>query len=112
MSKTFRVTFHEWQRFELFVPAQSPDDAILIAETMRHSIGTVRPIVECDGGTDAFEASALPEGNALSPEALAELEAALLVMEESGRLNRNSKEARTVHLLRTALAKAKGGGPC
>ena len=30
MTKTYRVTFREWQRFEVFVPAENADDAIII----------------------------------------------------------------------------------
>jgi hypothetical protein len=77
MSKTFRVTFQEWQLFEVFVPAKTADAAVLIAETMRHSLGTIRPITECDGGTEAFEASDVSALDPLTTEAI--LQAATLI---------------------------------
>jgi hypothetical protein len=59
----FRVRFIEWQAFGKDVSAASATEAIQLARAIRDSRGTI-DFDEIDGGTDSWEAEAIP----LTPE--------------------------------------------
>jgi hypothetical protein len=55
----FRVRFVEWQSFAKDISADTADEAIQLAQSIRNDRGTI-DFDEMDGGTDGWDAEELP----------------------------------------------------
>jgi hypothetical protein len=108
MTGTFRVTFHEWQKFELIVPARTSADAIRITRTLRHSIGTEYPFVEIDGGTEYFEAYG--PARHLSADDINGLRHGLQTMRNFAPLDDDPEDRKAIRLLAAGLRRTPRGG--
>lgn len=108
MTGTFRVTFHEWQKFELIVPARTSAGAICITRTLLHCIGTVYPFVEIDGGTEYLEAYG--PARHLSADDINALQHGLRAMRKFVPLNDDPEDVKAIRLLTQGLRRATRGG--
>lgn len=108
MTGTFRVTFHEWQKFELIVPAKSSAAAITISNALRRAIGTDFPFVEIDGGTEHFDAFA--PARALDGEDIAALTQGLRSLRSYAELDEDPEDARAIRLLSAGLRRVIRSG--
>lgn len=108
MTGTFRVTFHEWQKFELIVPAKTNADAIRITRTLRHCVGTEHPFVEVDGGTEYFEAYG--PARHLSADDIDELQHGLRAMRNFAARDDDPEDVKAIRLLTQGLRRATRGG--
>jgi hypothetical protein len=110
----YRVTFHEWQKFQILLPASNAQDAIRIAECIRHEIGAVCPIEEIAGGTEDFEACE-HHGEKLAEEDVARFEKLLPGLQEEAHFQASfygdEEELAVVERFRALLSKLKRGVP-
>lgn len=106
MTGTFRVTFHEWQKFELIVPAKTSAAAITITNALRRAIGTEFPFVEIDGDSEHFDACA--PARPLVGEDIAALTQGLRTLRSFAELDEDPEDARAIRLLSTGLRQLAG----